>query len=445
MSLAHVSAEEGSWLPVADPRAARLREFLASTDDGSFYVGHAFVLVRVSGRKYLVDCVFPRRLFLDAWVFFPSLVLDPALLDVDGVFISHCHEDHYDPAFLARLRPGTPIYVTEGRIGFSEILDDPRLDVRAIAPGKLHTIDSALRVLALASDHNPIDSSFVLKGAGLSVYQGNDNFLDRDTMVRARDIAGPVDHAYIPYAYVWWYPFCLTSIADEHRDAEIARLSRKSMELGLMIADTLEAQVVIPSAGNLVFADHAESIINRGIATPFDFAEFAAGAAPKNSSRRIEPLLGGDYVLKTRGVNTACRANVDKAAYFRTMSHFLAELRSREKAVAPRAHIEPGEAAFLAARLDDVRESFECDLVFMRDDLPGEAIRADLRAMRVSVESGFRPAGKHISFRIQPIAFEAWLRGDASFETILNSQRFHVERQPEIFDREIWELIRTRL
>ena len=89
---------------------------------------HRFLLELIAS-FFLIDGVFPRPLFLDSWLFFPELVMSERFLSVDGLFISHCHEDHYDPKYLRSLKPGTPIYITANRIGFDEIKNDKSLNV----------------------------------------------------------------------------------------------------------------------------------------------------------------------------------------------------------------------------------------------------------------------------------------------------------------------------
>ena len=40
---------------------------------------------------------------------------------LDYVFISHCHDDHYDPIFLKKLPKKIKIFIPDQRIGFEKI------------------------------------------------------------------------------------------------------------------------------------------------------------------------------------------------------------------------------------------------------------------------------------------------------------------------------------
>jgi hypothetical protein len=48
-------------------------------------------------------------------------------------------------------------------------------------------------------------------------------------------------------------------------------------------------------------------------------------------------------------------------------------------------------------------------------------------------------------FNFEPKPLISWLRGEVSFEDILNSQRFTVDRYPEEFRKKIWDYIRENL
>ena len=71
-----------------------LTKFLKSDDDGVFYTGHASILVRLNKKKYLFDYINNTNFYRNSWIFFPSQIFDKRLFDVDGIFVSHIHQDH---------------------------------------------------------------------------------------------------------------------------------------------------------------------------------------------------------------------------------------------------------------------------------------------------------------------------------------------------------------
>ena len=96
-----------------------LTKFLKSNDDGVFYNGHASILVRLNNKKYLFDYINNINFYGNSWIFFPNQIIDNRLFDVDGVFVSHIHQDHYDPSLLRKFqKKKVPIFILDGRPGF---------------------------------------------------------------------------------------------------------------------------------------------------------------------------------------------------------------------------------------------------------------------------------------------------------------------------------------
>ena len=47
-----------------------LTSFLNSDNDGVFYIGHASILVRLNGKKFIFDAVHQTPPYLNSWLFF---------------------------------------------------------------------------------------------------------------------------------------------------------------------------------------------------------------------------------------------------------------------------------------------------------------------------------------------------------------------------------------
>ncbi len=421
-----------------------LTAFSRSTADGTFYVGHACMLVRINGRKFLFDPVMQRPLLLESWLYFPPQVMDLRLLDVDGVFISHFHEDHYDPRFLAQLPPGTPIYIAEERPMFEGWLRDLGLVVKTLPPRRLASVVPGVSVYSMPSEYNKIDSSFLLKGENLCVYQGNDNFLTAATLIEARLAVGQVDHAFVPYAYIWWYPFRLGSIDAVTRHSEGQRMVTKYLDLGLEHATLLGSPVVVPCGGNLVYYDSVDSDINQAVYTPYDFKDYTDRHRP-DLSARVMPLVAGDYILKENGVDRPVWSPSTTAVYKEKLAAFLAAWAAKNPPLAgARPPLTWDDVAFLERRLARP-EVLPLDyvLVFLCVEDPAIGFQVDLKEKTITLHTDVAEDGRAwIRFEMQAVALEAWLSESIIFEVILESARFTVYRFPERHDPKIWELLR---
>ena len=97
-----------------------LTSFLDSENDGVFYLGHASILVRLNKKKFLFDFIHNMNFYKNSWIF-SNQVLDKRLEKVDGIFVSHIHQDHYDPSLLRKFNKlKVPIYILDGRKNFNK-------------------------------------------------------------------------------------------------------------------------------------------------------------------------------------------------------------------------------------------------------------------------------------------------------------------------------------
>jgi N-acyl-phosphatidylethanolamine-hydrolysing phospholipase D len=100
-------------LPPALPNDGRaFREAGAATNPTVTWVGHATLLVRMSGLSFLTDPIWsdvagPAR-FAGAWRYLPPGLALEALPPIDFVVISHNHYDHMDLETLRRLAERDP-------------------------------------------------------------------------------------------------------------------------------------------------------------------------------------------------------------------------------------------------------------------------------------------------------------------------------------------------
>ena len=73
-------------------------EFLNSEKDGILWLGHASVLIRLSGKTILLDPVFGNPSLIERYFELPTPI--EKIKRVDYVLISHDHRDHMDEATI---------------------------------------------------------------------------------------------------------------------------------------------------------------------------------------------------------------------------------------------------------------------------------------------------------------------------------------------------------
>lgn len=88
--------DDQSRLKIQDPT-----EFLINEKDGILWLGHASVLIRLSGKSILIDPVFGDPSFISRYFELPSPI--EKLKRVDYVLITHDHLDHMDESTIREI------------------------------------------------------------------------------------------------------------------------------------------------------------------------------------------------------------------------------------------------------------------------------------------------------------------------------------------------------
>ena len=277
-----------------------LNYFLESSEDGVFYIGHASILVRLNNKRYIFDAIQNTNFYNRSWLFFPSQINDKRIYDVDGVFVSHIHGDHYDPNFLKKMqKKNIPIYILDGRSGFNKELRKNKITFKKIPINKKFYIDKNIWVHGCLHEYNDIDSSLIISNNNLSVYHGNDNFITEKTLIPFKKKVGNVDVACIPFAFIHFYPYLLKSLNKKDNQKEAKRLENQFMNYGIKQAKILKPKVIIPFGSNLFHLDNPKSAMNRGVATPIDFVNYAK-KFHRSYKDTYKTMLSGSYCLKKK-------------------------------------------------------------------------------------------------------------------------------------------------
>jgi hypothetical protein len=146
--------------------------------NGVFYLGHASILVSISGKKILIDPILLSAPYSDAWTFFPSQISDRRFFDVDCIIVSHFHQDHYDIEFLKKIDGSIPIVIIGGRPSFElDLMENNIKYIKFVPPEIVTEILDNVYLYGINHETNGIDSSAIIYNDEFCVYHGNDNFL----------------------------------------------------------------------------------------------------------------------------------------------------------------------------------------------------------------------------------------------------------------------------
>jgi L-ascorbate metabolism protein UlaG (beta-lactamase superfamily) len=420
-------------------------DFLDIEKDGVFYTGHASIIARINRKNFLFDFVKDNMPYGDRWRFFPSMTESVPMEKIDGVFVSHMHQDHFDPLFLKSHEIRCPIYVIEGRSSFKDALNRYNIDHVNIPAGKKTEISPGVYVYGLHHQSNGIDASCCIGNRNFSVYHGNDNYLDNEILNSIDSEFSNIDVACIPYAYINWYPQLLDNLTDEEKERESERLCDLYFEYAIAQANKLNATQVVPFGANLVYKDSARSPLNLECKTPLEFEEYVRKNRGNKEGLRFKAIFSGDSIIKHQEELSINSADIyDPKTYRDKMQEFLAEISKNDLLIKnnplkstslPLVKIETPTSYvhFVCVRLDESEDGV------MINTKTSEVEKLNLQFLN---SNNF---DYHLFNIKTPDIYWGWINGNLKIEEIIGSREFSVTRQPNIYNKEVFYIANTQL
>ncbi len=413
--------------------------FLDSDDDGVFYIGHASILVRLNKKKFIFDVIKNTNFYNNSWLFFPSQINDKRIFDVDGVFVSHIHGDHYDPALLKKIQnKNIPIYILDGRPSFNKDLKKKKINFKKIPVNKKHYIDENIWVHGCLHEYNDIDSSLIISNDNLSVYHGNDNFITDKTLVPFKKKVGKVDVACIPFAFIHFYPYLLKSLNNKQNKKEAKRLESLFMNYGIQQAKILKPKVIIPFGSNLFHLDDPKCAMNKGVATPVDFVNYAK-KFHKSLKNNYKTMLSGSYCIK-KGGNLNCHfENISTQKFNSKLEMFTFKKIKiiNHKKITKKIDINKDHLKFIKSKISKNMNKLNHKILISNESQKNNKICINLKDDNVSIyKKNELPFNCHY-FMVQDNEFNQWIKKKITFEEVLGTRRFIYERYPNSYNVKI--------
>lgn len=224
------------------------------------YFGNAMILIEGRHSRLLCDpwVTFGRHSASGLYTF-PELRMTPedvSALRPDFIYISHTHEDHFDPRTLACFSPSTPVLVADYERNFTErnIRALGFTDVRIVNGTEGMALNGADRCWIEPNGKYPeVDSLLVARLDGFTVVNMNDNPFDADQCRRLAHRFAPIDLACVPYSFQGPYPAFYENLTREERESEAAKKRERNYETMTLFAETLRPQYLFPFAAGAIY------------------------------------------------------------------------------------------------------------------------------------------------------------------------------------------------
>ena len=424
-------------------RSKNLTDFLKEKDDGVFYIGHASILVRLSKKKYLFDTIMHSNFYNNSWCFFPSQVKDKRLLDVDGVFVSHIHQDHYDPDFLKQIQKrNIPIYILDGRKNFSLDLKQKKIKNIKIKVNKKVLInkDKNIWVYGCLHEYNDIDCSILISNNNLSVYHGNDNFITKKSLQPFKRSVGQIDIGCIPFAFIHYYPYLLDCVSKNYLKKEGRRLEKQFMNYGIMQSKILKPKIVIPFGSNLFHSDNPNSLINKAVATPIDFVKYAKNNHIK-MKKNYKSMLSNSYCLKKKSKIYLHYEDISTKKFNFEMKKFIKKINNNKKESYTKAlNINHNHLSSIKKKILNIKDKIDHKILVDAKSSNNSKILINLLNKEVSIyKNKVLPNNCHF-FKIENNEYNMWLENKLTFEEVLGTRRFRYIRMPNVYNVKIMQI-----
>tara|TARA_R110002020_G_scaffold114402_8_gene263105 strand:- start:1670 stop:3223 length:1554 start_codon:yes stop_codon:yes gene_type:complete len=324
------------------------------------YLGHAGWSIKHNDFKCLIDPWFgPQGAFLGQWYPFPQnyhLFTDSLLDDLDFIYISHAHEDHYDKWLLEKVDKAVPIYIADFAdktlrdglmaLGFEiviEVRDEEAIELKNITIKIFKEEDSL-----------DSDSCIVLNDGKNQILNLNDCHIEFSKLKTLEDA---VDLLLIQTSSAIWWP-CVYSY-DTEKMRHHGRSKRESnLTRAAHYAKYVNAKMTIPNAGPPYFNDESMELWNYNKHkdwNPFVPSDDAVKYL-RDCNRASELVIPGSTICLS-GADIAVKTNEkEKEAIYGDIDNYTKLFKERLKEYAL-----PKERA-TKAEIDSVVEKFSTQL-----------------------------------------------------------------------------------
>jgi UDP-MurNAc hydroxylase len=232
------------------------------------FIGNACgIFTGKEGTRVLCDPWIANGVFEGSWYHYPPLSTTPAdVLDVDAVYVSHLHPDHFDERFFD-FDKNIPIIALEHGHNFlrKKLLELGYNNLVLIKDGE--TVAFKEFTISLfapftrnnfheAEVGNLIDSAMVIECAGVKAFNANDNTPTPESCVKLQQHFGTIDLAMLNYNAAGPYPGSFANLSDAEKRSEHDRILDRNIAYMHTLVETLAPRMVLPFAGAYILGGH---------------------------------------------------------------------------------------------------------------------------------------------------------------------------------------------
>jgi UDP-MurNAc hydroxylase len=239
-------------------------------------LGSATVVIKTDDVNILCDPWLTDGIYYGSWCNYPPINLDLCdFSDIDYVYISHVHPDHFDPKTMNLLNPETPVLIHKyhqkflkaniERLGFKVIELDNAIPFQLSKTSKLSiyaadNCDPSICGKMFGCIGSEIKGSMQLDS--LCVIDDGTNILvntndcpygiSKNTLEVVKRIYPKIDFALVGYTSASLYPHCMMDFNQNDMDAGIVQAKESGLSTAIQTLQVLQPDSYMPFAGTYI-------------------------------------------------------------------------------------------------------------------------------------------------------------------------------------------------
>ncbi len=222
------------------------------------------IFIGSRGTRILCDPWIVDGIYEGAWYHYPPVKtkLSQINKNIDGIYISHIHPDHYDDRNFDFPKNIPLIILDEGpnflkknliNKGYSNFIEIKNNETKEFKEFKLTLYKPFVKHIYEESLlGNLIDSSLVLESHGVTAINFNDNQPDANTCLFLKKKFKNIDLAMLSYNAAGPYPSCFDDLTIEEKKSESERILEKNLNHMCEMVNILKPKSVLPFAGSYI-------------------------------------------------------------------------------------------------------------------------------------------------------------------------------------------------
>ena len=225
------------------------------------FIGNACgIFTGKEGTRVLCDPWIANGVFEGSWYHYPPLSTSPEdVLNVDAVYVSHLHPDHFDERFF-NFDKNIPIIALEHGHNFlrKKLLELGYNNLVLVKDGETVSFkEFTISMFAPftrnnfheAEVGNLIDSAMIIDCDGVKAFNANDNTPTPETCTELKQRFGTIDLAMINYNAAGPYPASFVNLSEAEKRSEHNRVLNRNIDYMHNLVETLAPRMVLPFAG----------------------------------------------------------------------------------------------------------------------------------------------------------------------------------------------------